>query len=116
VPETQAIGKAAKAAARCIFKPGLQLRSDPQYWKNLRSLCIGEGAIGEPIMARSQWHKKQSWRRQSPDADREEALNWRLDSATSPGLMGELGIHQLDLVPFFLRKPAAAGDGLGAAF
>ena len=39
--------------------------------------------LGQPVMARAQWHKKQSWRSASPNADREKALNWRLSKETS---------------------------------
>src|SRR5262249_25843182 len=48
------------------------------------------------LMARAQWHKKQSWRATSPNPEREKALNWRIDKATSLGLAGELGCPQLD--------------------
>ncbi len=72
------------------------MRSDPQRY--LVRDFIRNGAIGKNIMARAQWHKKESWRRVSPNPEREKEINWRLRKENSPGLMGEIGLHQLDLV------------------
>jgi predicted dehydrogenase len=64
-------------------------------------------------MARAQWHKKTSWRATSPNSDREKALNWRLNKETSPGLIGEVGVHQLDAVAWFLKGLPTAVTGFG---
>jgi predicted dehydrogenase len=65
------------------------------------------------LMARAQWHKKTSWRATSPNSDREKELNWRLNSETSPGLIGEIGVHQLDAVSWFLKGLPTAVTGFG---
>lgn len=53
-------------------------------------------------MVTAQCHKKGAWQRASPNRDRQSALNWRLDPNISTGLMGEIGIHQLDQCCWFL--------------
>ncbi len=59
-------------------------------------------------------HNKQSWRRTATSPEREKALNWRLDKSTSLGLVGEIGIHQMDLASWFLNERPAAVTGFGA--
>ncbi len=111
VEDARVIAQAAKAAAKLNFQSGLQMRSDPQRY--LVRDFIRNGAIGKNIMARAQWHKKESWRRVSPNPEREKEINWRLRKEDSPGLMGEFGIHQLDLVTWFLNERPAAISGFG---
>lgn len=65
-------------------------------------------------MARAQWHSKESWRRASPNRDREQALNWRLDESVSLGLVGEYGIHQIDTTSWILRGLPSAVTGFGS--
>lgn len=110
--DARAIALAAQAAPRQIFQAGLQLRSDPQ--RHFLLPFIRSGALGTAIMARAQWHKKQSWRSASPNPDREKALNWRLSRETSPGLMGEIGIHQIDQASWFLDSRPAAITGFNS--
>lgn len=62
----------------------------------------------------AQWNKKQSWRRAAATPEREQELNWRLSAKTSAGLIGELGIHQLDLINFYLKNLPTAASGFGA--
>jgi predicted dehydrogenase len=64
-------------------------------------------------MARSQWHKKQSWRRSSPSAEREQVLNWRLRKEASAGLLAEVGVHQLDLMNWLMHERPAWASGFG---
>lgn len=75
---------------------------------------VRSGALGKPVMARGQWHKKQSWRAASPNPEREKAINWRLDKAISPGLMGEIGIHAIDQSGWFFNLAPAAVTGFGS--
>ena len=70
--------------------------------------------MGRTVRARAQWNKKQSWRRTSPNPDREKDINWRLDSKTSLGLIGELGIHQIDVVNWFMNSRPMAVSGFGS--
>ena len=112
VEDTKAIALAAKNAVGKVFQPGLQMRSDPQRLFILP--FIRSGALGKFVMARAQWHKKNSWRATSPNADREKVINWRLNNATSPGLVGELGIHQLDQATWFLNGTPTSVSGHGA--
>jgi predicted dehydrogenase len=112
IEDARAIALAAKAAARQVFQAGLQMRSDPQ--RRFLLPFIRSGALGKPALARAQWHKKQSWRLTSPNAEREKAINWRLNQATSPGLIGEIGVHQLDQAGWFLDAQPVAVTGFGA--
>jgi len=110
--DARAIAQAAKAAVKVNFQSGLQMRSDPQ--RHFLIPFIRSGACGKNVMARSQWHKKDSWRRPAPTPEREKVINWRLDSATSPGLIGELVIHQLDMINWLVDARPVAVSGWGS--
>ena len=64
-------------------------------------------------MSRGQWNKKTSWRKASPNPDREKALNWRLYKETSLGLVGEIGIHSLDTAGWYLGSAPVSVTGFG---
>ena len=112
IDDARAIARAAEAASGQIFQSGLSLRSHPQY----RSVFgfIRSGAIGRATMVKSQWHEKISWRRASATAERAEELNWRLDPALSLGLVGEIGIHQIDSASWILGGQPTAAAGFGS--
>jgi predicted dehydrogenase len=65
-------------------------------------------------MARAQWHNKNSWRQASPSTEREQAINWRLHRTTSPGLIGEIGIHALDQAGWLLNTMPIAATGFSS--
>lgn len=111
IEDARAIAKAAEAASDQVFQCGLLYRSHPQY----RSVFgfIRSGAVGQPAMARGQWRKKVSWRRASATAEREAELNWRLDPALSLGLIGEVGIHQIDTANWFFDVLPVKATGFG---
>lgn len=112
VEDARAIADAAaKVADTQIFQTGLLFRSNPQY----RSIFqfIRSGATGAPVMVRAQNHRKESWRRASPNAERQRAQNWRLDPELSAGLIGELGINQFDAAFWFLDQRPRAITGFG---
>lgn len=111
VEDARAIALAAKAAKQQIFQAGLQLRSDPQ--RQFLLPFIRSGALGKTVMARAQWHKKTSWRATSPNPEREKAMNWRLHQATSPGLLGEIAIHQIDQATWYLSGRPVSVYGVG---
>ena len=112
VEDARAIAKAANDAVGQVFQPGLSVRSDPQRYFLLQ--FIRTGAIGKPVMARSQWHKKQSWRNASSNPDREREINWRLDRSKSIGLAGEVGIHHFDSMSWLLKERPVAVTGFGS--
>ena len=112
VEDARAIAQAAHASVKLNFQSGLQLRSEPQ--RHFLLQFIRAGAMGKPLKARAQWHKKQSWRFTSPNPEREKDLNWRLKHATSSGLIGELGIHQLDMASWFIKARPVAVNGYAA--
>ena len=112
IDDARAIALAAKAAPKQYFQAGLLYRADPQ--RHFILPHIRAGALGQWVMARSQWHKKQSWRLAAPTPAREQELNWRLHQDTSPGLMGEIGIQQLDSALLFLNQRPLSVTGFGA--
>jgi len=112
IEDAREIALAAKNSVGQVFQAGLQMRSSPQRLFLLP--FIRSGALGKPVMARSQWHKKQSWRASSPNAEREKTVNWRLSQATSPGLIGEIGIHALDQTGWYFNMDPVAVTGFGS--
>lgn len=112
IEDAKAIAKAARDAVKQVFQAGLQERSHPE---NVFLVpFLRSGAIGKNVMARAQWHKKDSWARSAGDQDREDALNWRLHKATSSGLIGENGIHQADSACWFLKVLPTAVTGFSS--
>ncbi len=111
IDDARAIAKAARDNPRSYFQSGQLLRSHPH-----QAFLMGfvrSGAAGTPIKARAQWHKKQTWRRPAPNAEREKELNWRLDKEVSLGLIGEIGIQQIDVVNWLWNKRPVAVTGFG---
>jgi predicted dehydrogenase len=112
IEDAREIALAARDAKKQIFQTGLQMRSDPQ--RHFLLPFIRSGALGRSVMARAQWHKKQSWRTTSPNPEREKALNWRLDKKLSLGLLGEIGVHQIDQAGWFLNAKPISVTGFGS--
>lgn len=112
IDDARAIALAAKNSPTQHFQAGLQLRADKhrQFVLNF----IRSGARGKAIMARAQCLKKQSWRQTSPNPDREKEMNWRLDPALSLGMVGELGIHQVDACTWVHDALPLAVSGFGS--
>ena len=112
VEEARAIAKAARANLKLNFQAGLTGRSDMQ----LRGLgnFVRTGVMGKVAMVRAQYHKKQTWKRTSPNPDREKELNWRLEKDLSTGLMGEIGIHQVDVANWYLLGLPTSVTGFGS--
>ena len=65
-------------------------------------------------MAKAQWHSKESWRRASPNRERERAQNWRLDPDVSLGLIGEAGLQQIDAAAWIMGEMPASVTGFGS--
>ena len=110
IDDVRAIGAAATAASGVVFQGGLQGRSNPLYRHVLQ--FVKSGVLGDVALVNAQWSRKDSWRRSAPNQERERAMNWRLEKS-SPGLMGEIAIHQLDLVAQYLgvRPVSLVGSG-----
>jgi predicted dehydrogenase len=113
VEDARAIAKAAKSAVKLNFQVGQQMRSDPQRHYILAQF-IRTGATGRFIKARAQFNKKQSWSRSAPSPERTKDLNWRLRKETSLGLVGEIGLHQIDAISWFFRSRPNAVSGCGS--
>lgn len=113
IDDARAIAKAASGLpAKQIFQAGLQFRGNPQHHHVLK--FFRTGASGKTASAYAQFNKKNSWRRASPNSDREKALNWRLYKETSLGLIGEVGIHSLDCTNWYLDKLPVSVTGFGS--
>ncbi len=112
IEDARAIARAARDAKEQVFQAGLHLRSDPQ--RHFLLPFIRSGALGKVLMARAQWHKKVSWRSASPNPERDKAINWRLNKETSIGLIGEIGMHQVDQAAWFLNSRPISVVGHGS--
>ena len=112
IDDARAIAQAAQAAKGQVFHSGLQSRTNPQHLHVLK--FIRTGSLGTVASSKLHWHKRTSWRRAAANDARAQALNWRLKRATSLGLVGEIGIHQLDTAAWFLKSLPEAVSGRGA--
>jgi predicted dehydrogenase len=107
IPDAKDIARAAQKAFKQVFQAGLQGRSNPHchfLWPFIRT-----AALGRNVMVRAQWHKKGSWVKSGGTPERTQELNWRIQKANSPGLIGEVGIHRLDAVTWFMGGPQLGG-------
>jgi len=111
VEDARAIALAA-LGAKAVFQGGLQGRANALF-RHVGGF-VKSGVLGTPVLASARWSRKDSWRRVAPTPAREAELNWRLSAATSPGLMGEAAIHQIDLLTQFLGGAPQAVTGFGA--
>lgn len=111
VEDAKAIALAG-LGAKTVFQVGLQGRSNPLYGHVGKFVKMG--VLDKVAQVTAQANKKQSWRRNAPTPEREKELNWRLVNATSPGLVGELGVHELDLVNWYLKGLPTAVTGFGS--
>ena len=111
IEDAREIAKVARESYAQVFQTGLNYRSDPQ--RHFILDFFWSGAAGKTVMSRSQWHKKTSWRYASPNADRENNINWRLNKNLSPGIVGEMGIQQIDNNNWFLKRKPVAVTGFG---
>lgn len=111
IEDSKAIAQAAKASKQ-VFQVGQQGRSNLLYTHVEK--FVKTGALGKPAQAFAQSNKKQSWRRMAPTPEREQAINWRLSKATSAGIVGEVGIHNIDLANWYLNSLPMAVTGFGA--
>jgi predicted dehydrogenase len=112
IEDAREIAKAARSLVKLIFQPGLQQRSHPQIEFLLP--FIRSGALGKNVMVRAQWRASDTWHHAGATPERDKALNWRLFNATSTGLLGEAGIHQIDTVCNFLRGRPKAVTGFSS--
>jgi predicted dehydrogenase len=112
IEDTKSIARAARDTVKVLFQAGLQERSHPQ--RQFLLPHFHSGALGKIVMARAQSHRNNSWVSPSADEEHAKALNWRLHQATSTGLMGEIGIHPIDAVSWFLKARPTAITGFGS--
>ena len=98
--------------AKTIFQSGLQNRTNPQHHHVKHFVEIG--SVGSVARCSAQWNQKTSWRRAAPTGERERALNWRQDAQLSVGLVGELGIHQIDVMSWYLKSFPTSVMGFGS--
>lgn len=109
--DAKAIALAGKGSAK-VFQAGIQGRSNLMYQHVYK--FVKAQFLGRKIAAVGQWNERNSRRRMAPTAEREKEINWRLYKATSPGLIGEFGIHQLDLASWYLDGLPISVTGNGS--
>ena len=110
VEDARAIADAAMKST-LVVQPGLQVRCNGQsiHVKDF----VDSGAVGKIAGARAQYHERKSWRIGWPTPKREAELNWRLDKSISTGMVGEIGIHQIDTATWFFKNFPIAVQGYG---
>ena len=111
IDEAKAIALAGKGSAK-VFQVGLQGRSNLLN-KHVNGF-VKTGVLGNAAQVHAQFNRKDSWRRMAPTPEREKEINWRLAKATSPGLVGEAGIHHVDLANWYLNGLPTAVTGFGS--
>lgn len=111
IEDARAIALAGKDS-KAVFQVGNQFRGNPQH--NHVKKFIHSGDLGNITLGRAQWHKKNSWRRAAPTPERERETNWRLDSNLSTGLVGEVGIHSIDIANWYIRELPVSVVGFGS--
>lgn len=111
IEDARAIVDASARFSRQVFQSGLQGRANSLY--RHVSQFVKSGVLGNVAIVNAQWNKKESWRRAAPTPERERELNWRLAEG-SPGLMGEIAIHQIDLIAQYLGGYPDAITGFGS--
>ena len=111
IEDARAIARAAAAASGLVFQGGLQGRSNALY-VHVHEF-VKSNVLGNVALINAQWGRKDSWRRAAPTPEREAAINWRL-APGSAGLIGEVGIHQLDFMSLYLDRRPTAIVGMGA--
>lgn len=108
IQEARAIAAAGKAA-KTVFQAGLQYRANKMHNHALTFLSD----MGKPVAARAQWNRKTSWKVAAPTPEREKELSWRIFKETSSGLPGEVGIHEVDVLSWYLKELPVAVTGFG---
>ncbi len=100
------IADAAKKAKKALVV-GHHRRFGKLYPHALKH--IKSNAAGNLRLFRAQWHRKMSWRRPG-----EKAPNWRLYKDLSCGLIGEFGVHVVDMANWYLDAAPKSALGLGS--
>jgi predicted dehydrogenase len=111
VEDARAIALAGKNA-KTIFQVGLHNRTNPQH-HHVKDFIESGDTMGNVARCSAQWNQKSSWRRAAPTPERENDLNWRLDKERANGLVGEIGIHQIDTATWYLKSPPLSVMGFG---
>jgi predicted dehydrogenase len=113
IAEARAIAMAGKDS-KATFQAGLQQRSNMQAHHVLK--FIRSDALGTVVGGRAQWHSRNSWKQGWPTPEREKELNWRLYNASSSGLIGEIGVHQIDTASWFFGAMPIAVSAYSGIF
>ena len=111
IADARSIAAAAAARPRQVVQGGLQGRSNELY--RHVSQFVESDVLGDVALVNAQWNRRDSWRRPGSTPERERALNWRLER-DSPGLLGEVGIHQIDLMLQYLGQSPLRITGTGS--
>lgn len=108
IEDARAIAVAGQGA-KTFLVPGLQVRWNAQAHHVHKFIKAGD--VGAIVQGRGHWHKRDSWRKAASSPEREKELNWRLYSESSAGLIGEIGIHQIDTASRYLNALPVAVTG-----
>jgi predicted dehydrogenase len=111
IADARATATAARKVPDQVFQVGLQRRANLLDMHVFTLLRLG--ILSRLSLVRAQNHHRTSWRRAASTRERQTELDWRLDDALSPGLAGEIGIHQFNLVSWYLRRRPVSVTAFG---
>ncbi len=94
----QAIAEAS-AWPNAFLTCGYYADTNPVY-KRAKDV-FRSGALRDLVSLRGHWRRKTSWREAAPTAEREKALNWKLDPQLCGGLPSEIASHQIHTLRWF---------------
>ena len=114
VEEAKEIALAGKSS-KSIFQVGIHNRTNPQH-HHVKHF-MDTGVIGNVVRCSAQWNVKSvtGWKRAASTPEREADINWRVDKSRANGLLGELGMHQIDSASWYLKSYPLSVSGFKGA-
>ncbi|WP_309718953.1 Gfo/Idh/MocA family oxidoreductase [Armatimonas sp.] len=94
-----------------IFQAGIQNRTNPQHHHVKKFMELG--VVGTVARCSAQWNLKSvtGWKRGASTPERESDLNWRVDKSRANGIIGEVGMHQIDSASWYLKSYPLSASG-----
>ena len=110
VEEAREIALAGKNSKQ-IFQVGIHNRTNPQHHHVKKFMELG--VVGTVARCSAQWNLKSvtGWKRGASTPERENELNWRVDKSRANGIIGEIGMHQIDSASWYLKSYPLAVSG-----
>lgn len=111
IEEAIKLREKVKATPELVFQVGFQYRYQPLLQQIKEG--IDKDYYGTITHIETHYNRNHNWRRPVPDPQYERAINWRMYSEFSGGLMAELCSHQIDITNFLLDGHFQKVTGFG---